>query len=70
MLSEIRCCGPWTGWKKISDQRQNERRIWFVTVGEGRIAAITVARLLDSLGEPTLNMGPWSVFIARVQGVE
>lgn len=58
------------GWKKISDQRQNERRIWFVTVGEGRIAAITVAWLLDSLGEPTLNMGPWSVFIARVQGVE
>ena len=58
------------GWKKNSDQRQNKRRIWFVTVGEGRIAANTVARLLDSLQELTLNMGPWSVFIARVQGEE
>ena len=70
MLSEIRCCGPWTGWKRISDQRQNERRIWFVRVGEGSMAANTVVRLLDSLGESTLNVGPWSVFIARVQGAE
>lgn len=38
--------------------------------GEGRIAANTVARLLDSLRELTLNMGPWCVFIARVHGEE
>ena len=34
------------------------------------MAANTVVSLLDSLGESTLNVGLWSVFIARVQGAE
>lgn len=69
MLLGVFCCGSCQGWKRIPDMRQNQRRIKFIRVREGRVAAGTVGRLPDSLGEPTLNMGPWSIFIAQVQGV-
>ena len=69
MLLGVFCCGPDQGWKRIPDTRQNERRIKFICLGERRVAAGTVGRLPDSLGEQTLNVGPWSIFTAWVQGV-
>ena len=41
--------------KEFPDMRQNERRIKFIRVGEGRVAASTVGGLPDSQGEPTLK---------------
>ena len=52
----------WVG-KEFPDMRQNEREIKFIRVGD----AVRTAGQLK--GEPTLNRGPWSTFIPRVQGV-
>ena len=49
--------------KGFPDVRQNEREIKFIRVGD---AVGTVGQLK---GERTLNGGPWSTFIPRVQGV-
>ena len=58
----------WVG-KEFPDTRQTERRIKFIRVGEGRIAATTAGQLPYSQREPTLNRCPWSIFIPRVQGM-
>ena len=43
--------------------RQNEREIKFIRVGE-------TVRIVGQLkGKPTLNRGLWSTFIPRLQGV-
>ena len=52
----------WVG-KEFPDMRQNEREIKFIRVGD----AVRTAGQLK--GEPTLNRGPQSTFIPRVQGV-
>ena len=52
----------WVG-KEFPDMRQNEREIKFIRVGD----AVRTAGQLR--GEPTLNRGPYSTFIAGVQGV-
>jgi len=49
--------------KEFPDMRQNEREIQFIRVGD----AVRTAGQLK--GEPTLNRGPQSTFISRVQGV-
>ena len=49
--------------KEFPDMRQNEREIQFIRVGD---AVRTEGQLK---GEPTLNRGPQSTFIPRVQGV-
>ena len=43
--------------------RQDERKIEFIRVGD----AFRIAVKLQ--GKLTLNRGPWSIFIAQVQGV-
>ena len=49
--------------KEFQDMRQNEWEIKFIRMGD---AARTAGQLR---GEPTLNRGPQSTFILRVQGV-
>ena len=49
--------------KEFPDMRQIERRIKFIRVGD------TVRTVGQLKGEPTLNGGPQSTFIPRVQGV-
>ena len=50
-----------TGWKRISGMRQNERRIKFIRVGGGAVAASTAVGLPDNQREPTLKgvLGPF-----------
>ena len=45
------------------DMRQNEREIKFIRVGD------TIIKAGQLKGEVTLNRGPQSTFIPRVQGV-
>ena len=52
----------WVG-KEFPDLRQNEREIKFIRVGD----AVRTAGPFK--GEPTLNKGPYTTFIPRVQGV-
>ena len=52
----------WVG-KEFPDMRKNEREIKFIRVGD----AVGTAGQLR--GEPTLNRGPLSTFIARVPGM-
>ena len=52
----------WVG-KEFPDMRQSEREIKFMRVGD----AVRTAGQLK--GESTLNRGPQSTFIPRVQGV-
>ena len=49
--------------KEFPDMRQNEREIKFIRVGD----AVRTANQLK--GELTLNRGPYSTLIPRVQGV-
>ena len=49
--------------KAFPDMRQNEREIKFIRVGD----AVRTANQLK--GELTLNRGPYSTFMPRVQGV-
>ena len=49
--------------KELPDVRQNETETSFIRVGD---AFITAGQLK---GEPTVNRGPSSTFIPRVQGV-
>ena len=49
--------------KEFPDMRPNEREIKFIRMGD---AVRTVGQLK---GEPTLNRGPESTFIPRVQAV-
>ena len=49
--------------KAFQDMRQNEREIKFIRVGD----AVRTANQLK--GELTLNRGPYSTFMPRVQGV-
>ena len=52
----------WVG-KEFPDMRQNEREIKFIRVGD------TIRKAGQLKGEVTLNRGPQSTFIPRVQGV-
>ena len=49
--------------KEFPDMRQNEREIKFIRVGDA------VGRAGQLKGEVTLNRGPQSTLIPRVQGV-
>ena len=49
--------------KELPDMRQNETETNFIRMGD---AFITAGQLK---GEPTVNRGPYSTFIPRVQGV-
>ena len=49
--------------KEFPDMRQNEREIKFIRMGD----AVRTANQLK--GELTLNRGPYSTLIPRVQGV-
>ena len=51
----------WVG-KEFLDMRQNERKIEFIRVGNAVRIVVRVQ------GKLTLNGGPWSIFISRVQG--
>ena len=48
--------------KEFLDMRQNERKIEFIRVGNAVRIVVRVQ------GKLTLNGGPWSIFISRVQG--